>query len=133
MPLRKLDWHREEYGQGVGECTSVVALSGTTSTKERAASTDSERRPSGLAHTQSLGVEMVLQIDNVLSLNLDARPSPNRGEFAIDPEEASSSEDGTLVCTRVSRGRFVAIGRIRSTSRDRPPLCDGYCSARRIG
>ena len=38
----QLDWHREEYGQGVGECTSVVALSGTTSTKERAASTDSE-------------------------------------------------------------------------------------------
>ena len=85
------------------------------------------------AHTQSLGVEMVLQIDNVLSLNLDARPSPNRGEFAIDPEEASSSEDGTLVCTRVSRGRFVVIGRIRSTLRDRPPFCDGYCSARRTG
>ena len=53
---------------------------------------------------------MVLQIDNVLSLNLDARPSPHRGEFAIDPEEASSSEDGTLVCTRVSRGRVVVIG-----------------------
>ena len=80
-----------------------------------------------------LGVQMVLQIDNVLSLNLDARPSPNRGEFAIDPEEASGNDDGILVCTRVSRGRFVAIGRIRSTSRDRPPLCDGYCSARRIG
>lgn len=85
------------------------------------------------AHTQSLGVEMVLQIDNVLSLNLDARPSPNRGEFAIDPEEASGNDDGTLVCTRVSRGRFVAIGRIRSTLRDRPPFCDGYCSARRTG
>ena len=76
---------------------------------------------------------MVLQIDNVLSLNLDARPSPNRGEFAIDPEEVSSSEDGPLVSTRVSRGRFVAIGRIRSTLRDRPPFCDGYCSARRTG
>ena len=82
---------------------------------------------------ESLGVEMVLQIDNVLSLNLDARPSPNRGEFAIDPEEASGNEDGTLVCTRVSRGRFVVIGRIRSTLRDRPPLCVGYCSAQRIG
>ena len=80
-----------------------------------------------------LGVQMVLQIDNVLSLNLDARPSPNRGEFAIDPEEASGNDDGTLVCTRVSRGRFVVNGRIRSTSRDRPPLCDGYCSAQRIG
>ena len=80
-----------------------------------------------------LGVQMVLQIDNVLSLNLDARPSPNRGEFAIDPEEASGNDDGTLVCTRVSRGRFVGNGRIRSTSRDRPPLCDGYCSAQRIG
>ena len=85
------------------------------------------------AHTQSLGVEMVLQIDKALSLNLDARPSPNRGEFAIDPEEASGNDDGTLVCTRVSRGRFVAFGRIRSTSRDRPPLCDGYCSAQSAG
>ena len=82
---------------------------------------------------ESLGVELVLQIDKVLSPNLDARPSPNRGEFAIDPEEASGNDDGTLVCTRVSRGRFVVNGRIRSTSRDRPPLCDGYCSAQRIG
>ena len=80
-----------------------------------------------------LGVQMVLQIDNVLSLNLDARPSPNRGEFAIDPEEASGNDDGTLVCTRVSRGRFVVIGRIRSTLRDRPPFCDGYCSAQKTG
>ena len=55
MPLRQLDWHREEYGQGVGESTGVVALSRTASTKERAASTDSERRPSGLAHTRTSG------------------------------------------------------------------------------
>ena len=62
---------------------------------------------------------MVLQIDNVLSLNLDARPSPNRGEFAIDPEEASGNDDGTLVCTRVSRGRFVAFGRIPNVWKSR--------------
>ena len=55
MPLRQLDWHREEYGQGMGECTGVVALSRTATTKERAASTDSERRPSGLAHTRTSG------------------------------------------------------------------------------
>ena len=42
MPKRQLDWHREEYGQGMGESTGVVALSRTASTKERAASTDSE-------------------------------------------------------------------------------------------
>ena len=44
-----------------------------------------------------------------------------------------SSDDGILVSTRVSRGRSVAIGRIRSTLRDRPPFCDGYCSAQKTG
>ena len=45
----------------------------------------------------------------------------------------SSSDDGILVSTRVSRGKFVATGRIHSTLRDRPPFCDGYCSAQKTG
>ena len=85
------------------------------------------------AHTQSLGVELVLQIHETFQPNLEMRPTRNRSEFAIDSEEGSSSDGGILVSTRVSRGKFVATGRIHSTLRDRPPFCDGYCSAQKTG
>ena len=85
------------------------------------------------AHTQSLGVELVLQHTTVISPNLIARPSRNRSEFAIVSEESQVATTESLVSTRVSRGEFVATGRIHSTLRDRPPFCDGYCSAQKTG
>ena len=107
-----------------------VALSRTASTKRKDRAC---KAVSCFAHTQSLGVELVLQHTTVISPNLIARPSRNRSEFAIVSEESKVATTESLVSTRVSRGKFVATGRIHSTLRDRPPFCDGYCSAQKTG